>query len=354
MSLTRFPGFIDAHAHLREPGAEHKEDFATGTRAALKGGFTFVGDMPNNPRPTVSLERLEEKIALADAKALCDVGFYYGTDGTNTGTFAMATMHPRVLGLKLYCNATTGTLLVESERVIETIVASWETEKPILVHAEGNQLPLVLELAKHYKRILHVCHVARASEVEIIRREKTKRSGISAGVCPHHLFLTAKDRDTLKGYAIMQPLLGDKRDQEALWEGLCDHTIDVVETDHAPHTREEKEQDPPPFGVPGLETAAGLLFCAVVDKRIEEKDVVRLLYENPKKIFHIPPQPNTFIELDPEKPFVVGQHGYETKCGWSPFEGWELYGKVERVVFKGNAVLEEGRLLNKIPNPNDQ
>lgn len=349
MPLTRFPGFVDVHAHLREPGAEYKEDFATGTRAALKGGFTFVCDMPNNPLPTVSRERLEEKISLADAKALCNVGFHYGTDGTNIDTFAMAIAHPRVFGLKLYCNATTGALLVD-ERAIEKIVASWETEKPLLVHAEGERLPFVLELAKHYKRTLHVCHVARACEVELIRRAKEQRNGISAGVCPHHLFLTGSDRDRLRGYAIMQPPLGDKRDQEALWEGLQDYTLDVVETDHAPHTREEKEKDPPPFGVPGLETAAGLLFRAVIDKRIEEKDVARLLHDNPKRIFHIPDQPDTFIELDTDKPFIVGEDGYETKCGWSPFEAWILYGKVEKIVFKGNIVLEQGRILKKISN----
>jgi len=346
MPLKRFPGFIDAHAHLREPGAEHKEDFATGTRAALKGGFTFVSDMPNNPLPTVSLERLEEKISLADAKAYCDLGFHYGSDGQNTDTFPKAVAHPRVFGLKIYCNATTGTLLVEDEKTLERMFASWESKKPILVHAEGDKLALAIELAKRFARHLHVCHLASAQETQLVRRAKTKGLPISAGVCPHHLFLTKKDRAALGGYAIMQPPLGDERDQEALWEGIYDNTIDLVETDHAPHTREEKKQDNPPFGVPGLETTVGLLFSAVADKRIEETDIVRLLYDAPKSIFHIPDQESTCIELNPDIPFIAGKDGYETKCGWSPFDGWKLYGKVEKVVLRGKTVVGHGVVLS--------
>lgn len=347
MPLKRFPGFIDAHAHLREPGAEHKEDFATGTRAALKGGFAFVCDMPNNPAPTVSLGHLEKKILLANAKAYCDVGFYVGSDGKNTAKFAKAAAHPRVFGLKLYCNATTGTLLIEDEKALRHIFASWESEKPILVHAEDGKLALAIELAKRYKRRLHVCHVASASDLQLVRQAKTKGLRISAGVCPHHLFLTKKDQNALGGYGVMQPSLGDERDREALWEGLLDNTIDLVETDHAPHTREEKEQENPPFGVPGFETALGLLFKAVADKRIKEADVVRLLHDAPKSIFHIPEQKDTYIELDPDIPFTVGEDGYETKCGWSPFEKWELYGKVERVVLRGKTLLKGGHFIER-------
>src|SRR5258708_2631495 len=139
MSLLRLPGLIDVHVHLREPGATHKEDFLTGSRAAVKGGFTFIIDMPNNPTPTISLERLAEKIALSK-KAICDIGFHYGTNGLNTESFAAAAQNPKVFGLKLYCNHTTGEMLLDDPILVEKVFQTWESEKPILVHAEGEKL----------------------------------------------------------------------------------------------------------------------------------------------------------------------------------------------------------------------
>lgn len=344
-SLRKFPGFIDVHVHLREPGATQKEDFVTGTRAALKGGFTFVCDMPNNPRPVTTLERLEEKITLADRKALCDVGFHYGTDGHNIRSFAKAAKHPRVYGLKVYCNHTTGNLLVEDEQVLEDIFDFWESKKPILVHAEGSKLKTMVELAFMYGRRLHVCHISRAKEVAYVARAKRRGQKISAGVCPHHLFLTRRRARALGPYGIMKPPIGFWFDKFALWDGLQDGTIDLVETDHAPHTREEKEREPAPFGVPGLESAVPLLFLAVAKKRLTEQDVIRLLYENPQRIFGIPAQERTYVELDPKEPFLFGKEGYESKADWSPFEGMELYGQVQRVVLRGKTVVREGRVL---------
>ena len=144
----------------------------------------------------------------------------------------------------------------------------------------------------------------------------------------------------------MKPPLGTSADQEALWKGLTDGTIDTVETDHAPHTREEKEKDPPAFGVPGLETAVGLLFKAVHDGKIKEKDVTKFLYTNPKKIFHIPDQADTFVELDPDAEWTVGADGYESKCGWSPFDGWKLYGKISTVVIRGKEIVKNGTIIS--------
>ncbi|MEK9186656.1 MAG: amidohydrolase family protein [Patescibacteria group bacterium] len=345
MSLQKFPGFIDAHVHLREPGATHKEDFYTGSKAAVRGGFTFIIDMPNNPAPTISKERLEEKIALADQKAVCDIGFHFGTNGKNTDQFAYAAASNRVYGLKLYCNHTTGEMLIEDLTLLENVFSAWRSDKPILVHAEGVQLAAVIALAQLYNQRLHICHISQAIEVELVKRAKAKNQSITAGVCPHHLYMTGQDRETMKGYAIMKPPLGTRADQNALWAGLQDGTIDIVETDHAPHTREEKEKNPPAFGVPGLETAVGLMYKAVKDKRIKGQDVVKYLYTNPKKIFNIPDQPDTYIEIDPEAEYIAGQDGYESKCGWSPFDGWKLNGKVATVVIRGKKIVEGGKII---------
>lgn len=353
MSLKRFPGFIDVHVHLRDPGATQKEDFGTGTRAAVAGGFTFVIDMPNNPTPAVSIERLEEKIKLADAKAVCGIGFHYGTDGKNTDSFKAAAANPRVFGLKVYLNHTTGEMLIEDVGVLANIFESWPSgrngrsdkyRKPILVHAEGVQLAAAIALARLYGQRLHVCHISQAIEVELVRRAKDTGQEITAGVCPHHLFLTGQARETHGSHAIMKPPLGEETDQEALWKGLADQTIDIVETDHAPHTFEEKQADPAPYGVPGLETAVGLLFAAVHDGKLKENDVVRLLHDTPKKIFNIPNQPDTYVELDPEASYEINEP-YQSKAGWSPFTGQTGYGQVMNVVIEGKPVVTDGEAV---------
>jgi dihydroorotase-like cyclic amidohydrolase len=344
MAVKRFPGFIDVHVHLREPGATQKEDFLTGSRAAVKGGFTFVVDMPNNAEPTISIERLDEKAELSK-KAICDIGFHYGTNGKNTETFKDAAARPEVYGLKLYCNHTTGEMLVEDLSLLEGVYAAWPSEKPILVHAEGVQLAGAIGLAALYGKRLHVCHITQKVEVELVREAKKRKHQVTAGVCPHHLYLTGEARESMGAFALMKPPLGTKEDMEALWKGLADETIDIVETDHAPHTRAEKESEKPPFGVPGLETAAGLLFKAVADKRVTEARLITALHEYPKKIFNIPDQPDTYTEIDTEKVWTVGENGYESKADWSPFAGWKLPGSIEKVVVRGKTLLDGGRIL---------
>lgn len=316
--ITKLPGLIDVHVHLREPGATQKEDFASGTAAAGRGGFGFVIDMPNNPgAPTISIERLEEKIKLADEKAVCDVGFHYGTNGNNLDTLEKAAQNPRVYGLKVYMNHTTGELLIENP---EEIFKAWESPKPILVHAEGKQLELALELAQKYNRRLHHCHTSLASEVKLIAQAKQSGMRVSAGVTPHHLFLKPGD-------AVMKPPLATQHDQDALWEGLRNGTIDVIETDHAPHLLSEKEAGTAKYGVPGLETSLGLMGLAVHDKRLTINDVIRLMYLNPKRIFNITHDTGS-IEVDFSKSYTVDSSQFASKAKWSPFDGWILYGHV--------------------------
>ncbi|MBI5449013.1 amidohydrolase family protein [Candidatus Gottesmanbacteria bacterium] len=345
MSIQQFPGFIDIHVHLRQPGATQKEDFFTGSRAAVKGGFTCVLDMPNNPGdPTISLDKLEEKIQLARS-ARCDIGFYYGTDGNNLDSFPKAATEAYLFGLKLYMEDTTGELLVEDATKIAAIFAAWKSDKPILIHAEGEHIGVAFDLAQSYHRRIHVCHVASWEDLVLVRKAKEKGLSVTCGVTPHHLFLSQTDRTRLGSFAQVMPSIGDTSDQNALWEGVVDGTVDVVESDHAPHTMAEKHTNPPAFGVPGLETTLGLLLLAVHQKRISLETVVKLLYDGPRKIFSIPIQQKTYIELDPVKPFIAGALGYETKCAWSPFDGWELYGQVQTVVLRGKPVVQNAKVI---------
>jgi dihydroorotase-like cyclic amidohydrolase len=344
MSIIRLPGLIDVHVHLRDPGATHKEDFTTGSRAAVKGGFTFIIDMPNNATPTITPDKLDEKIDLVKQKSVCDIGFHYGTNGHNTETFSQVWDRPEVFGLKIYCNHTTGEMLIEDRPLLESVFKAWNSSKPILVHAEGPQLEMAIALAKNHNRRLHVCHISQAIEVEMVRTAKVSGQDVTAGVCPHHLFMTGEDREKMKGYAMMKPPLGTKADQDALWQGLNDGTIDLVETDHAPHAKEEKEKEPPAFGVPGLETAVGLLGKAIAEQKMPVELFKKILFDNPKKIFNIPDQEDTYVDIDFEKQYVVAPP-YETKCGWTPFEGWELTGKVETVRFKGQDLIKNGNFI---------
>jgi len=344
MATIRYPGLIDAHVHLREPGATHKEDFISGSKAAVKGGFTFILDMPNNPITTTTIARLHQKVKLSK-KAICQVGFHFGTNGKNISQFPKAIINKNVFGLKLYCNHTTGEMLIEDIVLLTKVFQNWPSTKPILVHAEGIQLAAVIGLSHVYKRRLHVCHISQAVEVELVRKAKKAGQSITAGVCPHHLFLTEKDIDKLGTWAMMKPPLGRKQDQDALWKGLNDGTIDIVETDHAPHTKQEKASKQPPFGVPGLETAVSLLYLGVKKSKIKKSTIRKLLFDNPKRIFNIPTQPNTYIEVDDKQSWTVGEDGYQTKSDWSPFEGWQLPAKVVTVVINGKTIISQTKFL---------
>lgn len=331
----KLPGLIDVHVHLRDPGATHKEDFLSGSQAALAGGFTYIIDMPNNPKPTIDAATLKDKLTRSKKHAVCDIGFHFGTNGHNMQEFPSAWRNSRVFGLKLYCNHTTGDMLLEDLALLENVFEAWKSKKPILVHAEGVELAAVIGLAHVYGRRLHVCHISQAVEVELVRLAKRRGQDITSGVCPHHLWMTDQDKEKIGSRAMMKPPLGTQADQDALWAGLRDGTIDVVETDHAPHTLEEKQAEVPPYGVPGLETALGLVLKGVKEGKIRRSLVRKLLYDNPRKIFAIPAQPDTYILIDEDQEWTVGEKGYFSKCGWSPFDGWKLPGVIRKVVLRG-------------------
>lgn len=347
MSTIKLPGMVDAHVHLRDPGATHKEDFTTGTQAAIAGGVTMVLDMPNNPDPIVSLAKLKEKAKIAAKKSMCDYSFIFGASQiVHTKEFKKSI--PHVKALKLFLNLTTGTLLLEKLEILKEIFEKWESDKPIMVHAEDSTLLKAIALSHLYKRHLHVCHVNQKEEVEIIRKAKERGYKITAETGPHYLYLAYADLpQKLKKFANMKPPLYDKEDIEALWKGIKDGTIDMIATDHAPHTKEEKLGEVPFFGVPGLETALALLLQGVRDRRISMERLIDLYNIQPRKIFGLPKQPQTYLEVDLEKKWKVRNENLRTKCGWSLFDGWNMQGMVEKVVIRGKTVYENGQFLVK-------
>jgi len=342
----KLPGLIDPHVHLREPGATHKEDFETGTMAAIAGGFTTVLDMPNNPEPTISPESLQRKITLAGNRVYCDIGFHFGA--TAKGVEYFEQVKGEVFGLKVYMNHTTGTLLMEDKEELNRVFAGWPREKPIIVHAEGETLVTAIALARLNNRRLHVAHVATKEDVEMVREAKEKGLPVTCEVTPHHLFLTEADVQALGPFGIMKPSLKTETDRLALWGNLKLGVIDMIATDHAPHTKEEKLSEKPPFGVPGLETSLPLLLTAVAEDKLTLDQVVDLTSTNPRKIFGIGELTETFTEVDLKESYIIDAKNLKTKCAWTPFEGKRVTGRILRVVLRGEIVFDGG---NVIGNP---
>ena len=257
MPLIRIPGMIDPHTHLRDLDWAHKATFASETAAAIAGGYTAVFDMPNTAPSTVSEALLDDKLARVDRAAHCDWGIYFGaSQADNTGEYER--IAARVCGLKIYNNSTTGDLLIESSAMRERHYRAWTTSRLIAVHAEDETVANILELVRKYRQPTHFLHISSQREIELLTAAKNEGLPVTVGVCPHHLFLTEDDLQALGGFGMMKPDLKSKTDQLALWRAIRAGVVDIIESDHAPHTVAEKEADAPAYGVPGLETHPAL------------------------------------------------------------------------------------------------
>lgn len=345
--MIRLPGLIDVHTHLRGlPSDNYKEDFTTATAAAIAGGFTTIIDMPNNPKaPTLTYKLLQEKQRIAKNKILCDVGFFFGTNGKNMNEFSNAVQGS--MGLKIFLSFSTANLIVSPE-LFTQIIQTWPIDLPILLHAESDTIQKALDITEKSGHRVHICHVSSAFELQQIIAAKQKRKTVTCGVTPHHLFLTQEDEKKLGSFGLMKPMLKTHADVNFLWKHLAD--IDVIESDHAPHSREEKLSNNPPFGVPGLETTLGLLLTAAHQEKITIEEIKKLCYENPKKIFlSQAPQDDytTYIEIDENEEWVVDQEKLFTKAKSSPFFNWKLKGIVKRVFIRGTKAFENGQILAK-------
>lgn len=341
--MITLPGLIDTHVHLREPGATQKEDFETGTKAAIAGGYTLVLDMPNNPEPTVTAGALDKKIQLAAGRIYSDLGFHFGATLDSTQYFKQ--VKDKAFGLKVYMNHTTGTLLQEDPQILQTIFSEWPKDKLLMVHAEGETLKKAIKLARDNGNKLHVCHVGLAEEAELIKEAKVQGLPITCEVTSHHLFLKEDDVKRLGPFGMMRPPLTTEKNQDALWKAIEDGTIDTIASDHAPHTKEEKNSENPPNGVPGLETILPLLLTAVSEGKLTIEDIIRLCHKNPAKILNIPTDENTYVEVDETIPYTLPPKPSFTKCGWSPFAGRKVFGKMKKVVLRGKVVYDNGQFV---------
>lgn len=338
----RFPGLIDVHVHLRVPGGEHKEDFHSGSAAALAGGFTTLLAMPNTQPPLVNYQNWRIAQTQAQNESLCDVFLFAGASADHID--ALPQLGENAIGLKIYMDATYGPLRMQGVPNLARVMQNWTVPKPIALHAEGDSVALGISLAALYKRPVHFCHISRRNEIELIADAKASGVPITCEVTPHHLFLTKTDAERLGALGDMRPRLQSQDDVNALWEHI-NTTIDCVASDHAPHTLADKAETNPPPGVPGLESTLPLLLTAAAKGRLSYDRIVELLCTNPRRIYHLPEQPDTTIEVDEHSTYTFPDHPLYTKCGWSPFTGMPMTGRLTHVVLKGKEVYTDGKVL---------
>lgn len=338
----QLPGLIDPHVHMREPGATHKEDWDSGTAAALAGGFTLLLAMPNTTPPATDQESFQQALSAAQHKARCDYAQYLGAGSQNAQLLPELARHSA--GLKMYLDQTYGPLRLDEIHLWKDHFTHWPPSRPIVAHAEGKTMAAFILMSALFNRPVHLAHVSTQEEILLIRMAKERGLKVTCEVTPHHLFLTREDVPTLgSGRAEVRPRLASRADLQALWANLS--VIDCFATDHAPHTLEEKDSAEPPPGFPGLETALPLFLTAVHAGHLGVDDLVSRMHTNPRKIFGLPEQAQSWIEIDPDQIWELHAQNNLTRCGWTPFEGWKVRGKVRRVHLRGTAVYDHDQVL---------
>jgi carbamoyl-phosphate synthase/aspartate carbamoyltransferase/dihydroorotase len=364
--MLKLPGLIDPHVHFREPGQTHKEDWESGTSAALAGGVTMVLAMPNTKPPIFDESTLDLALAAAKQKARCDYAQFLGA-GPNNADWNRTGGHvgppQRAAGLKMYLDSTFGELRLDDMTLWQSHFQNWPKNLPIVAHSESRSMAAVILMAAIYDRPVHIAHISLKEEVLLIKAAKERGIKVTCEVCPHHLFLTKDDippsplhpspREALpkgagrgdggEGRFSVRPRLATKEDVDALWANL--DVIDCFATDHAPHTLAEKDGENPPPGFPGVETLLPLLLTAVDDGRLTMDDIIQKSVINPRRIFSLPEQAETWVEVDENARYELRAAEMHSRCGWTPFEGWQVKGRVTRVVLRGREAFIGGKIL---------
>jgi len=371
------PGAIDCHVHFREPGMTHKGDWSSESRAAACGGITTVIEMPNTIPATSTVEALKEKKEIAGKKSYCNYGIHFGAEKENLSEIEKA---KGIASIKVFMGASTGNLLIEDAETLEKVfMAAKKLNRIVTLHAEEEQIirentekakrngwnsvkyhnkirsseaevkaiKKALELQERIGNKMHFCHVSTAQGMKLIDKAKKQSKKISCEVAPHHLFLHEGKLKELKNYGKMNPPLREKKDCAALWKALDAGTVDLIATDHAPHTREEKEKDywSAPSGVTGVETMLPLMLNAVNEKKISLQRMMELTAQNPCKVYGIKSKgfiakgfDADLIVVDLKKEQKIKGEELKCKCGWSPFEGIKLKACVEKTIIGGEII----------------
>ena len=377
------PGLIDAHVHMREPGQSYKEDWETGSKAAVAGGITTVFDMPNNQPPVLTVKDLDAKRALISGRSYCNYGLFIGFDGKNISEINKA---KNIAGVKVFAANSTGNMGVAGD-AIEKLFR--KCNKTIVVHAEdevciaentekylaefdgreidpsihskirspecaAKAVKFVCELAKKSGHKLHVAHVSSDQEIAVILEYRD--SGVTCEVSPHHLLLSEDDYGQLNNFIKVNPPVRSRTNVFGMWKALKFGEIDIVATDHAPHTFVEKQQGymQAPSGMPELETLLPIMLNAVNSEGLEVKELVKLCCEGPAKLFGAKFKGQieagfdadiVVVDMDMER--EVKNEELFTKCGWSPYHGSVFKGWPIMTFVGGELVFKDGKVVGK-------
>ena len=383
------PGLIDDQVHFREPGLTHKANIETESRAAIAGGITTFIEMPNTVPQATTQELLEEKFKIAAKTSYANFSFMFG--GTNDNLEELLKTDPKkVAAIKLFLGSSTGNMLVDNEQVLEKIFSS--TDMLIAVHCEdeatvkknleeqkaiyGEDIPIELhpiirseeacylssskaiELAKKTGARLHVFHLSTAKETNLFRNDiPLEEKKITAEVCIHHLWFDDSDYAEKGTHIKWNPAVKTKSDREGLWKALLDDRIDVIATDHAPHTLEEKNNKyaSAPSGGPLVQHALPALLNKCKEGEITIEKIVEKMCHNPAKLFQI--EKRGYIKkgyyadlvlVDTNSPWTVTRENVLYKCGWSPFEGTTFQSKISRTFVNGHLMYDQGKFNDTI------
>ncbi len=345
--MLKLPGLIDSHVHVREPGQTHKEDWDTVTQSALAGGVTMILAMPNTKPPIFDNSTLDIALEAASQKARCDYAQFLGAGPGNAEWGKREELPLRAAGLKMYLDSTFGELRLNDMSLWMPHFERFPKDRPIVLHSESRTMAAGILFAAIYDRPVHIAHISLKEEVLLIKAAKEKGIKVTCEVSPHHLFLTKEDIPAIShghlGRGEVRPRLATQEDVAALWANL--DVIDCFATDHAPHTLAEKDGENPPPGFPGVETILPLLLTAVDRGRLTVDDIVQRMHTAPKRIFHLPDQPETWVEVDEAAEYEIHAADLHSRCGWTPFEGWQVKGRVRLVVLRGREAFRDGRVL---------
>nr|MDO8134334.1 dihydroorotase family protein [Candidatus Njordarchaeum guaymaensis] len=381
-SMLMIPGVVDAHVHLRDMNLSYKEDFSSGTEAAVSGGVTTVLDMPNTSPPTANAERLKEKMCKATNMVYSNVGFFGALPMDPSETCKM--IDEGVIGFKLYLNDPQYELQYDKTLPANLLKPVLFSGFPLAVHAEFPQkqeeemgststkseigsflrahdprmetgaVSMCVRTARKLGVQIHVCHLSTESGLSIIRREKVAGTPVTAETTPHHLLLSEKQLHDFGSYAKMVPPLRTLRDASSLMKGLRTGTVDIIASDHAPHTNEEKEGGftVAPSGIPGLETMLSLILTEMSEGRITLRRLVETMSQNPSKIFGLKRigkiaegYDADIVVVDLRKEKIIRARDFHSKAKYTPFEGRKVKGVPVMTIVNGLPVMQDGEII---------
>ena len=378
-NLIVLPGCLDTQVHFREPGSTDAEDLNSGSRAAIVGGITGVFEMPNTNPPTSNKKEFQNKLNLAKNRMYCNYAFYFGATPENQEELADLKSLEGCCGVKLFAGSSTGNLLVHKEEDIEKVFAS--TSKIVSVHSEdeeilnqrkklrekGNVLthPIwrneesaisstrrIVKIALRLNKKAHILHVTTKEEVDFLSQNK---GNITFEITPQHLTLTSPEcYEKLGTFAQMNPPIRDKSHYDRLWYAVRNNYNDTIGSDHAPHLKENKLKDYPetPSGMPGVQTLMPVMLNHINEGRLKLEQLIKLLCENPVKIFGIKNKgyikkdyDADFTIIDMNKVIEIKNEKIESKCGWSPFNGHKFKGTPVATIVNGKIKMKDGVIL---------